>query len=155
MGPRVALSDMNGIATFYEAGNSVSSSLLAMAKLHEDAAPGSAVAQSIDVKTAKLDDLLGSLSIGVSEPTMLKIDVQGAERLVLAGAQKALENQVIGIKLEMSIAPLYRGQAEWLELHRYLEDKEFHLWDIEPGFRDYRSGRLLQFDGLYFRERTG
>ena len=123
-----------------------------MAKLHEEAAPGSAIVYEINVQTCKLDDLMQPLSVSGKEQVLLKIDVQGAERLVLAGAKRALGDQVVGVKLEMSVAPLYEGQAPWLELHAFLEGMGFRLWDIEPGFRDARSGRLLQFDGVYFRD---
>ena len=154
VGPRVALSDQNGEAAFHEAGNSVSSSLLEMAKLHEDASPGSAIARSITVEIRRLDDLIEPLGIAPGERVLLKIDVQGAEPLVLAGARRSLEERIVGIKLEMSLAPLYQGQSLWLELHEFLEGLGFRLWDMDPGFRDSRTGRLLQFDGLYFRDVT-
>jgi hypothetical protein len=123
-----------------------------MVKLHEEAAPGSAVTRKIEVQTRKLDDLLQPLKIGPGEQLLLKIDVQGAERLVLAGAQRTLQDQIVGLKLEMSLAPLYESQWLWLEQHEHLEGLGFRLWDIDPGFRDHRTGQLLQFDGVYFRD---
>jgi FkbM family methyltransferase len=152
VGPRVAISDTHGSATFHEAGNSVSSSLLAMAKLHENASPGSSVVRTIEVDTRTIDELLEPLRVPADAATMLKIDVQGAERMVLAGAREALQRQIQGVKLEMSLAELYADQPLWMEHHNALQAMGFNLWDIEPGFRDATSKRLLQFDGVYFRD---
>ncbi len=151
VGPPVAISDQHGWATFHEAANSVSSSLLAMASLHEMASPGSSTVRTIEVETRTIDELLEPLQVPAHLPVMLKIDVQGAERMVLAGARQALDRQIQGVKLELSLAELYEGQPLWLEHHQFLQSKGFRLWDIEPGFRDASSKRLLQFDGVYFR----
>jgi len=36
---------------------------------------------------------------------------------------------------------------------RYLDERGFELFQLQPGFRDERDGRLLQADG-YFVRRT-
>jgi hypothetical protein len=44
---------------------------------------------------------------------------------------------------------LYSGQALFDELVSLMAAKGFLLNDIEPGFRDERSGQLLQVDALF------
>jgi FkbM family methyltransferase len=149
IGPRVALSDRAGSATFHVAGNSSSSSLLPMMAGHEEADPASRIVSMITVETARLDDLLER--VGVGGPAFLKIDVQGAEALVLAGAPNSLRNQIVGVQIEISLTALYEGQARADDLTQVLSDVGFRLWDIVPAFRDPRTFQLLQYDGVFFR----
>lgn len=149
VGPRAALSNVNGEAEFFEAGNGVSSSLLPIMPEHTDAAPASATIASIKVETRRLDDLLPQLDI--DGRIFLKLDVQGAEGLVLEGAMDALKAQLVGVQLEMSLTSLYSSQATARELDALLLSLGFECWDILPGFRDARTLRMLQCDGIYFR----
>jgi FkbM family methyltransferase len=149
IGPRVALSDQAGNAKFHVAGNSQSSSLLPMMSGHEEADPTSRIVSTITVETARLDSLLEPL--GVSGPAFLKIDVQGAESLVLAGAPNSLRDRIVGVQMEMSLATLYEGQARADDLTQVLAAAGFRLWDIIPVFRDPRTFQLLQYDGVFYR----
>jgi FkbM family methyltransferase len=149
IGPCVAVSDRAAKAQFYVAGNGVSSSLLAMTGVHTAAAPTSRTIKTITVETARLDDLLEDLH--VRDRVFLKVDVQGAEAMVLAGAPKSLREQIIGVQLEMSIAALYESQARPDELSQVLSTAGFHLWDIIPVFRDPRTFQLLQYDAVFYR----
>jgi FkbM family methyltransferase len=149
IGPRVALSDRAGKARFHVAGNSESSSLLPMMSNHEEADPRSRVVDTITVETARLDDLMDPL--GIRGPAYLKIDVQGAEALVLAGASNILREQIVGVQIEISLAALYEGQAADDDLTQVLSAAGFRLWDIIPGFRDPRTFQLLQYDGVFYR----
>jgi FkbM family methyltransferase len=146
---RIAVSDENGEATFFEAGNSVSSSLLPMARSHATAAPESAIVQKITVSTARLDDYLAQHA--VEAPLFLKMDVQGAESLVLQGAEKSLRESITGVQLEMSLKALYEGQQLYWESDRFLRSEGFQCCDIITEFRDPASLDLLQYDSIYFR----
>jgi FkbM family methyltransferase len=149
VGPRIALSDRLGEVEFHEAGNSASSSLLVMTDKHVTAAPHTATVRSHRITTQRLDDVLKALS--VDGKLWLKIDVQGAEKLVLEGASNALADRVVGLQLEMSLTELYEGQALSGELDAYLRERGFQVWDIIPGFRDPRTLRLMQYDGVYLK----
>ncbi|RYI02813.1 MAG: FkbM family methyltransferase, partial [Acetobacteraceae bacterium] len=146
--PRLALSDQAGIAPFHEAGNSYSSSLLPMSDVHRNAAPESATTRTIEVTTATLDSLIAEAPAG---PHFLKLDVQGAEQLVLNGARRALADTIVGVQMEMSLDHLYDGQTDRGDAHTMLTDLGYVLWDMIPGFRDRTSYRLLQYDAVYFR----
>lgn len=149
VGPRVALSNQDATATFHVAANSVSSSLLEMTNHHVSAAPASATVAALEVKTQRLDTILPEL--GIRGDVFLKLDVQGAERMVLDGATNALASKIKGVQLEMSLEHLYEGQDRARELDVYLTSRGFTCWDIIPGFRDPISHRLLQYDGVYIR----
>lgn len=149
VGPRIALSDQEGEVEFHEAGNSASSSLLVMTDAHLTAAPHTGTVKTHVVRTRRLDDVLASMP-EISN-FYLKIDVQGAERLVLDGATEALRKAVRGLQIEMSLSELYEGQSTAAELDRYIRDFGFVLWDILPGFRNPDTLQLLQYDGVYIR----
>lgn len=146
--PRIALGAEDGEVDFFESANSVSSSLLPMLSSHIEAAPNSAPRQTLKVPVKTLDEVITAFE---AKRVYIKIDVQGAEHLVLAGAQRTLEERAIGLQLEMSLTPLYEGQRLNNELHDELVSKGFKLWDIVPGFRNPGNLRLMQYDGVYLK----
>ncbi len=142
-----ALGDRDGSARINVAGNSYSSSLLEMLPAHVDAAPESAVVGVETIQMRRLDSVIDALCPPPAR-LYLKLDVQGFERQVLAGAQAALA-RVRVLQLEMSLTPLYVGAATLGELHALLESRGLVLFALEPGFGRRDSGQLLQVDGLY------
>jgi hypothetical protein len=79
---------------------------------------------------------------------ILKLDVQGAEKKVLAGAVNLLNRRAIKtVYLEMIIAPTYVGQSRLDEIFKLMNDGDLSLVDI---YDIGRSGPLLlQFDALF------
>ena len=128
--------------------NLASSSLLPVLASSVAAAPESATSNVISVQTDTLDAVLPSLH--ASEPVFLKIDTQGAESAVLQGARESLKS-FVGVKLELSLDCLYEGQDLAHTLDQQLIEVGFSCWDVVPGFRNRETGRLLQYDGVYFR----
>ena len=59
--------------------------------------------------------------------------------------------KIKGVQIELSLVPLYENQLLFLGMLDYITNLGFELWDISPGFRDKQSGKLLQFDGIFFR----
>ena len=129
------------------AGNSYSSSLLGMLPSHVDAAPHSRYVgkEWIEVKT--LDGICGT-AFELKGKTYLKIDTQGFEKEVLIGSEGSLA-KIDTIQLKMSLVPLYAGESLFHEMHSYLQQRGFALIDIEIGFTDPITGRLLQVDGVF------
>jgi len=151
--PRMALSDASGEAEMNVAGNSTSSSLLGMTEIHLAAAPFAAYRGTEHVRLERFDAIAGTYLDNGSRG-YLKIDAQGYEDRVLAGAQTLIE-QVQGLQLELSLAQLYKDQPLFDEMYRRVRDLGFELHAIFPEFYDQKSGRLLQFDGVFFRSRAG
>jgi FkbM family methyltransferase len=146
---RTAVGSEPGELTLHIAGNSQSSSVLDMLPLHEKAAPRSAYVGVETVPATTLDALLDDQAIDPAR-SLLKIDVQGFESAVLDGAVKSLP-QLPVVEMELSLAPLYRGQPLLPEMLGRLEDSGLVLWSLRPAFADVRNGRLLQADGVFVR----
>jgi len=80
----------------------------------------------------------------------LKLDVQGYEKQVLAGAGDGLQ-RVVGLKLEMSVVPLYEGEVPYAQTIAELAARGFALCGFENGHTDPGTGVLCQVDGIFFR----
>ena len=78
---------------------------------------------------------------------LLKIDVQGAELMVLRGAEKTLST-VRFVLTEISFKPLYEGSAVFSQVYDLLTARGFGLIALKEGFRGH-DGELLQGDALF------
>jgi len=149
----IALGDAPGAQKIHLAGNSESSSLLDMLPLHLDAAPYSRYTGEETVRVETLDAVFDDVCKGARNIYM-KIDTQGYEAPVLRGAARSLE-RIDTIQIEMSLAPLYAGQALFGDLYADLTGKGYALVGAENNFGDARTGHLLQIDGIFHRGRAG
>jgi FkbM family methyltransferase len=147
--PPMALGAHEGRSRMNVAGNSDSSSLLEMLDSHATAAPDSRYVAAQEVVVARLDQFRHPFIEAAARP-FLKVDTQGYEEHVLAGAAGVLP-QLCGVQVEMTLEPLYEGQMLWHDLMAMIDASGFQLWSIVPGFFDQHSGRLLQCDGIFFR----
>ncbi len=86
------------------------------------------------------------------ERAFLKVDTQGYELAVLEGAAGVLD-RLAGLRLEMSLAPLYEEEPVAAEMIQRVTALGFSLWGVEGGIHDPQTGRALQVDGLFFRDR--
>lgn len=144
----VALSDRTGTAQFFRSSFSKSSSLLPMADLHRQAFPWSAESKPIDVTLDTLDRL--ATQIELAAPVLMKIDVQGAELRVLAGAPETLK-KVAHVLVETSFVTLYDGQPLFDDVYRFLTDQGFHLSGVWDTLQSPLDGGALQSDLLFSR----
>lgn len=145
-----ALGEHTGPATINVAANAgASSSLLPMLEQHVEAAPGAVYVRSERIEMNRLDALWERLA-EPGERVFLKLDVQGFERHVLAGAGARVAD-CVGLQLEVSLVPLYEGGMLYREAADWAEDNGFTLMQVLPGFTDDRSGRILQCDMVLFR----
>ncbi|NII53149.1 FkbM family methyltransferase [Luteibacter sp. SG786] len=143
------VSDRSGTTQLHIAKNSISSSVLDMERLHSAVAPASEYIASEEIVLTTLDQAMTAIATDARR-IWLKIDVQGLEDRVLAGATETL-HRVACIQLELSLAPLYKGQTTYLPMLLRLAELGFDLAGVEAGFLDAGSGRLLQMDGLLVR----
>lgn len=150
--PRMALGESPATLDLHIAGNSWSTSLLPMLDAHVNALPSSREVRVEKIPVQRLDDALQAAGLHAASPMLLKLDVQGYESQVLRGATGVLP-ATRAILTEMSLAPLYDGQVLWRELCDQITSYGFDVFDIQPGFADPDSGRLLQVDGLFTRRR--
>lgn len=101
-------------------------------------------------KVETLDSVINNCA-KPNDRIFLKIDTQGYERQVLAGAEQLLR-RLVGLQLEMSIFPLYEGQAVLDEMIAMLRKRGFALWFLQRGLADFSIGKTAEVDGVFFRE---
>ena len=148
--PCVAVGEVESTLDLHIAGNSWSTSLLPVLDAHTDAEPSSRKVRTERIPVKRLDDLLRTTDLVLSQPLLIKLDVQGYESQVLRGATGVLP-AASAILTEMSLTPLYDGQVMWRDLYDQIIAYGFEVFDINPGFADPSTGRLLQMDGLFTR----
>ena len=146
---QTAIGEENGEIEIQIAGNSQSSSVLDMLDTHVRAAPDSKYIGKEKVPLRKLDsiapDYMDSNSIA-----FIKIDTQGYETQVMNGAKK-LMSQIVGLQVEISLVPLYKGQCLFDEMLKKLKNDGFELWSISSVLSDPNTAQLLQVDATFFR----
>jgi FkbM family methyltransferase len=135
-----------GETTINVSANSFSSSVLEMTDAHLSSAPGSGYISSETVPLTTVRELVAEHAVDPGR-TLLKIDTQGYEEEVLAGAGD-LVGLFGAIQLELSFVELYAGQLLFDDLYGLMKEKGYQLHSLEPGFSD-PDGRLLQCDGLF------
>jgi hypothetical protein len=80
---------------------------------------------------------------------VLKIDVQGAELDVLAGAERTLE-ATEAVLLEVLFVAHYEGGAEFPDLHAFMKSRVFVLFGLSEPFSTPRH-RALWADACYVK----
>ena len=145
----LALGEEDRHAEINVADNSYSSSLLEIMPAHVKAAPQSKYIRKQDVIIRKLDSIFADFYHN-QDRILLKIDTQGFEKNVIDGAEQSLA-KIMGIQVEMSLQELYSREMLFSEMIQYLGQRGFDLYSLENGFSDPNSGRLLQVDGIFFK----
>jgi len=141
----IAISDKQGTAQFYLSNElDVMSSLL---KIKEEfhapfimTNPG----ENVAVATDTLDNLF-RLS-GLKHVDILKIDVQGAEHLVLQSGVQTLKSTRL-VFLEFSYKPLYDGSSTFFDIYKTMNDNNFRMVCTSPAC--YINDELMQANALF------
>jgi FkbM family methyltransferase len=146
----IALSDRNGLATFYQNRNEQTSSLLAndtgnLSSFAADTAP----VGYCEVKTQTLDTW--AAENGATGPCIIKCDTQGAEGLVIKGGASFIRDHCVAFYGEVMLGDMYRGQSSFADIRLLLEkDCGLMLKNIYPCLHD-NSGRAVQMDALWVK----
>jgi FkbM family methyltransferase len=143
-----ALGNEEGMALINISKNSYSSSLLQILPLHLNGDPDSEYIGQEEIEIRKLDSVFKSVCLG-KKHIMVKIDTQGYEMKVLEGSASSLPFITL-LQIEMSLVQLYEGEILYNRMFEFLQSKGFELWSVENGFYDMKTGRLLQFDCIFY-----
>jgi FkbM family methyltransferase len=147
--PRMALGQRAGAIEIEVSAESDMSSILPQSALLRQISPSSAVVGRETVPLCRLHEVAASY-LRPDDRAFLKIDVQGYEAEVLAGAAALLE-RLIGLQLEMSLVPLYQGERGFRGLLDDLAALGFEPWLFLPGYFERKLARQLQLDGVFMR----
>jgi FkbM family methyltransferase len=147
--PRMALGAKDGEATIEVSADSDMSSLLPQTELLRRLSASSRVVGRERVPIRRLDGLAKEY-VKRGERTFLKVDTQGFEAEVLAGARELLP-RLQGIQLEMSLVRCYEGERDFRELIDDLARAGFSPWLFLPGYFEHKLARQLQLDGVFMR----
>ena len=143
-----ALSDRNGEAQFEINRSEASSSLLPIDPRNSEwFARDLRVARKISVPTISLSELI--TREGLEEIDLLKLDLQGAERLVLTGAAEILA-RVHVIYTEVFFEPLYAGAWLFWEMNEFLSHRGFKLCGLS-NIVHAPDGDLVQANATFRR----
>jgi FkbM family methyltransferase len=143
----MALAAASGTADFHVARADDSSSLLPISRRQVEVFPGTDEVRREEVATRRLDEVLSADEL--PRPSLLKIDVQGAELEVLRGAEGILD-AFDEIMVEASFTELYEGQALAGDVVCHLETHGFRLRGVYG--MTFVGGAPLQGDFLFARD---
>jgi FkbM family methyltransferase len=142
-----ALGDRNGSGTLFESELADSSSLLPMADLHVTSFPRSRPRGQSPASIRRLDDVVADERL--PRPDFIKMDVQGYEDRVLAGGKETFAAAQHCL-VELNLAELYEGSAQFEDVYRILFELDFSLVGVGRSVIS-SQGTTLQFDGLFAR----
>jgi FkbM family methyltransferase len=147
----IAIADSDAEANFYvnEAYDSVSSLLKMHTEKDELSSLDTQKMVSQKIRTQTLDTITREQQLSAID--LIKIDVQGAEHLVLKSGIETLKKTKL-VYTEFSFKPLYEESSTFFDLYKTLYDNNFMLVNISPGYTS-PNGELLQGDALFLNKR--
>lgn len=146
----LALSDHAGTTRMHRSEFSPSSSLLTMGETHRDEWPQSARHTEVPVQLARLDDWAAGAEL--TEPLLVKLDVQGHELAVIAGGESTIRRARF-VVAEVSFVELYEGQPLFEDVHARLSGLGFRYCGNLEQHYSRKFEQFLFADALFERVR--
>lgn len=128
--------------------SSASSSILPMTDTHTDNFSFAVKTKPVTVKVNTLDAVLKPHEL--QKPVLMKIDVQGFEDKVLAGAKGVIKNVDV-IIIELSFKELYANQPLFDDIYNLLKQEGFKFCGSLEQLRSPNDNEILQADGIFMR----
>jgi FkbM family methyltransferase len=136
-----AVSDTTGTMAFQISGDLYNSSLIQVGL--------TTTTSIVEVPVTTVDDIVSSRN--VTGRGLLKVDVQYAEHLVLAGAKRALQDMVDFVLLELTLYRANERARTFAEMINLMSELGFDYYDDVGEWRSPINGRLEQRDALFVR----
>jgi FkbM family methyltransferase len=149
LAPQMAVGDTSGFIEFNVSENSESSSILEPNEYALGFDPTIKTVKKEKVRIETVDNLFDEYTSGRKNP-FLKIDVQGYEENVLKGAAKVI-SRIKGLHVEFSLSPLYAEQKGMMDILQMINESGFQPYYFMPHVSIDNIGRLMQVDGVFFR----
>jgi FkbM family methyltransferase len=146
----LALGDMAGEVQMYlHEDHSQSSSLLAATEQCHELYPQTRAKSLTTVTLCTLDQALDDVLGKMPRDILLKLDVQGFEDRVLRGATRVL-TECSACLLEISLTPLYDGQADFRDLLDLLNESGLkYSGNLSQSYDE--NGCVVFFDAVFRR----
>ena len=147
-----AAGNSESMLEFFRSVHSPSSSFLQMEELHKEAFPESSKGQetkAIQVKVDTLDNFFATEK--PVQNILLKIDVQGFEGEVIAGATNMLKYVKVVI-LEMSLVKLYKDQPLFHDIYTMMYNHGFRFHGNLAQMLHPVTGEVVQLDAIFINE---
>jgi len=149
----IALAEQNGTADFHAFAADVTNSLLNANVMGQTHFAGRLDLQEvISVPTQTLDSWTEQEKI--DDLYALKLDVQGAELLVLRGAQRLLNTTIKVVLTEIQFVHLYEGSVLFRDIETFLASAGFQLYQMY-NLHSGSDGQLLFGDAIFLRNHSG
>jgi len=126
------------------------SSLLNLTKLHSENHVEAKYSHQEEVECDSLDNLVSNY-LKDEKNLMLKVDVQGTEMDVLKSAINNIKKFKL-VQIELSLHKMYEQQVLWKEIIAFMNDCNFDIWTIYPGYKKKSIGQLYQFDVIFYNK---
>ncbi|PYL04127.1 MAG: hypothetical protein DME31_04535 [Verrucomicrobia bacterium] len=146
----IALGDTTGIVSFHlNVGEQTNSLLENLALGQSPYDPVQKHLSQVQVQAMTLD--AWATKFEPNGMLLIKADVQGAERLLVAGGKKTFAQRVAAFYTEICILPQYENQTSLCELNQTMvEELGFALFDIYPCTKD-ELGRAAFTDVMWVK----
>jgi FkbM family methyltransferase len=115
--------------------------------------PGAEVRAQEEVTVRRLDDVIDDCLPRPDSRVFLKLDTQGWDLEVIAGATRSMAS-VVCLQSEISVRPIYRGMPRYLEAVQVMEGLGFELTGLYPVARDAKL-RIVELDCIMIRSSSG
>lgn len=146
----ICLSNYNGYCDFFVNEYKGSSSLLNMSHLHKEAYPFTEKYVPIKIECKRLDTFIEERSFVLENNILLKLDVQGAEWMILEGAENLLKRVKV-VFMEVSFNTLYEKSILFSETVIRMKQLGFSVAGIENISQSLIDGKFLQADVYFLR----
>ncbi len=146
----IALSNFKSDVDFFVSESAGSSSLLEMEEIHKINFPLSAKNERIKVKCDLLDNIFSNIIL--ESNVLMKLDVQGAEKLVLEGSIKTLKSVDV-ILCEVNFQELYKHAVLATDLIQFLKINNFIFFGIENMHQSLIDGTYTHGDAFFIKEK--
>ena len=139
----------SGEFDFFQKDFSDSSSLMRSKDLLKENFPQTQNEKKIKIQIESLDNI--SNSINLELPMLIKIDVQGFEKMVILGGKQTIKKASVLI-VEVSFYELYEDQEYFDSIYSVLCDLGFKYMGNYDQLYSPNDGSILQADAIFFKE---
>ncbi len=144
------LGDENTELTINISKNSVSSSILEKNPILNEIVPETEYISSEKIQIKRLDTIIDEFCTPNSK-LFVKIDAQGYESKIIKGAESCIE-RISGFQLELSFLELYKNEKTIFEIINQMEQLDYKLIAIEPGWNNPTTGFTVEIDGIFIKK---